>query len=321
MGKTTVRRNYKDSLFRMVFREKKELLSLYNAINGTSYDNPEDLIITTLEDVLYMGLKNDVSFLIENVMNLYEGQSSWNPNMPLRNLFYASSLYQGYLKEQHLDIYSGTRLKLPTPKFVVFYNGTRSEPDRQELLLSDSFIKTEEPPSLECRVLVLNINYGQNKELMEACKKLHDYSYFVAKVREYLSQGLMLDEAVDQAVCHCIEKDILREFLEVHRTEVSEVILTEYDEELHLKTLYAEGKAEGEARGEVMGQRRAFRQSLFRYIRRNWQLPETLRQLIEKEENPETLQEWLYMAWESESVEELEEKIEKSVSGLGNEVK
>lgn len=90
------------------------------------------------------------------------------------------------------------------------------------------------------------------------------------------------------------------------------MILTEYDEELHLKTLYAEG----EARGEVMGQRRAFRQSLFRYIRRNWQLPETLRQLIEKEENPETLQDWLYMAWESESVEELEEKIAKSVSGL-----
>ena len=103
MSNTMVRRNYKDSLFRMVFREKKELLDLYNAINGTNYNNPDDLIITTLEDVLYMGLKNDVSFLIENVMNLYEGQGSWNPNMPLRNLFYASSLYQGFVKEQHLD--------------------------------------------------------------------------------------------------------------------------------------------------------------------------------------------------------------------------
>ena len=152
------RRNYKDSLFRMVFREKKELLSLYNAINGTAYEDPEELIVTTIEDVLYMGRKNDISFLIKDVMNLYEHQSSVNPNMPLRGLIYISMLYQGYIEQNNLDIYSSTLLKLPTPKYLVFYNGTKAEPDRQELRLSDSFIKREEQPDLECRAVILNIN-------------------------------------------------------------------------------------------------------------------------------------------------------------------
>ena len=127
MGKRKVRRGYKDSLFRMVFREKKELLSLYNAINGTNYDDPDELVVTTIEDVLYMGRKNDVSFLIEDVMNLYEHQSSWNPNMPLRGLLYITMLYQGFIEQNHLDIYSSSLLKLPVPRYIVFYNVTSDE--------------------------------------------------------------------------------------------------------------------------------------------------------------------------------------------------
>ena len=207
MAEENVVRNYKDSLFRMVFREKAELLSLYNAMNGTSYDDPEDLTVTTIEDVLYMGLKNDISFLIEDVMNLYEGQGSWNPNMPLRGLFYFSMIYQGYIRQNQLDIYSSTLLKLPSPRYVVFYNGLKKEPDRQDLKLSDSFIKTDGSPCLECTAQVININFGRNEELMEACKKLHDYAYFVEKVREYLKEGLTLEASIDQAVVHCINKD------------------------------------------------------------------------------------------------------------------
>ena len=207
MAQENVVRNYKDSLFRMVFREKAELLSLYNAMNGTAYDDPEDLTVTTIEDVLYMGLKNDISFLIEDVMNLYEGQGSWNPNMPLRGLFYFSMIYQGYIRQNHLDIYSSTLLKLPSPRYVVFYNGLKEEPDRQDLKLSDSFIKAEGSPCLECTAQVININFGRNEELMEACKKLRDYAYFVEKVREYLKEGLTLEASIDQAVVHCINKD------------------------------------------------------------------------------------------------------------------
>ena len=300
MNQTTVQRSYKDSLFRMVFREKKELLSLYNALNGTDYVNPEALTITTIEDVLYMGLKNDISFLIEDVMNLYEGQSSWNPNMPLRGLFYISQVYQGYVKEQHLDIYSSALLRLPTPKYVVFYNGTRQEPERQELLLSASFINPEERPCIECTALVLNINYGHNQELMKACKKLHDYSYFVEQVRGNLREGLMLEEAVDRAVLHCIQADVLREFLEKHRAEVKHVILTEYDEELHAKTLYEEGLSIGV---------QAFRQSLLQYIGRKWPITEELKEKIEAENSLETLQHWMTLAWDCNSIEELSRQI------------
>ena len=124
MGKRSAKRNYKDSLFRMVFREKKELLSLYNAINGTMYEDPEELVVTTIEDVLYMGRKNDISFLIKDVMNLYEHQSSVNPNMPL---IYICMLYQGYLEQNNLDIYSSTRL-FPLRNIWCFTMGQKRNP-------------------------------------------------------------------------------------------------------------------------------------------------------------------------------------------------
>ena len=318
MSNTTVNRNYKDTLFRMVFREKKELLSLYNAINGTHYEDPEALTITTIENALYMGLKNDVSFIIEDVMNLYEGQSSWNPNMPLRGVFYISSLYQGYLKEHCLDLYSSVQLRLPMPQYIVFYNGSREEPDRQILRLSDSFAKNGKESCLECTAIVLNINYGRNKELLNTCKKLHDYSYFVSKVREYLREGLVLSEAVDRAVLHCMEHDILKELLEVHRTEVKQVILEEYDEELHMKTLYEEGEAKGRAAGLAEGKAaglaagaQALRQTLLECISEKWQVPEKLAQKIQEEGSLQTLQLWLSLAWKAQSVEELAEKILK----------
>ena len=312
MSNAAVNRNYKDTLFRMVFREKKELLSLYNAINGTHYEDPEALTITTIDNALYMGLKNDVSFIIEDVMNLYEGQSSWNPNMPLRGVFYISSLYQGYLKEHHLDLYSSVQLKLPIPQYIVFYNGSREEPDRQVLRLSDSFTKNGKEACLGCTAIVFNINYGRNKELLNTCKKLHDYSYFVSKVREYLREGLVLSEAVDRTVMHCLERDVLKELLEIHRAEVKQVILEEYDEELHMKTLYEEGLAEGEAKGEAKGRAagaQALRQTLLECISEKWQVPEKLIQEIQKEDSLETLQLWLSLAWRAQSAEELAEKI------------
>ena len=129
-------RNYRDTLFRMLYRNKVRLLSLFNAVNGTHYDNPDDLTITTLEGVLYLGMKNDVSCIIDMMMQLYEHQSTVNPNMPLRNLFYVSDLLQKYIYEEGLDIYSRKQIKIPTPKFVVFYNGDEEQPERKEILLS-----------------------------------------------------------------------------------------------------------------------------------------------------------------------------------------
>ena len=105
MGVPNTQRNYKDRLFVSVYKEKKELLALYNAINGSDYKNPDDLIVNTIEDVIYLGMKNDVSFIIDTKMNLYEHQSSWNPNMPLRGLFYFAMLYKGYIALKEMDLY------------------------------------------------------------------------------------------------------------------------------------------------------------------------------------------------------------------------
>ena len=150
-NKQTHNRQYKDRLWRMIFNNKKDLLQLYNAINHTDYQNPDDLEVNTLEDVFYLSMKNDVSFLVGGTMNLYEHQSTFNPNMPLRGVFYFSRLYEGYVADNNLMIYHEKRVRLPKPKYIVFYNGTKNQPDSMELKLSDCFENTDnEAPCLEC---------------------------------------------------------------------------------------------------------------------------------------------------------------------------
>lgn len=127
-----INKKYKDRVFRVIFHEKKDLLELYNAINDSNYTNPDDLTITTIEDVVYMGMKNDLSFIIGDVMNLYEHQSSFSPNLPLRGLFYFSLLYRDYIEPVKYRLYSTSPLHIPFPQYIVFYNGTKKEPERQE---------------------------------------------------------------------------------------------------------------------------------------------------------------------------------------------
>ena len=176
-------RTYKASLFQMIFKEKKELLSLYNAVNGTSYDNPDELEINTLENALYMNVKNDVSCLIDCTMNLYEHQSTYNPNMPLRGFFYFSKLYSKYADQRKMNVFSETLQKIPTPQYIVFYNGLKEEPDRQVLRLSDAFLT--DGGCLECKAVMLNINYGHNRELMEKCRPLAEYTEFIDTVSRF----------------------------------------------------------------------------------------------------------------------------------------
>ena len=333
MSKASVRRSYKDSLFRMIFKEKRELLSLYNAINGTSYQDPDELIVTTIEDVLYMGRKTDVSFLIEDVMNLYEHQSSSNPNMPLRGLLYIAMLYQGFIEQNNLDVYSGALLRLPSPKYLVFYNGAKEEPDRRELRLSDSFVKQENPPVLECRAVMLNINYGHNKELMEACRKLYEYSRFVETIRGYLGTGMKLEAAMDQAIEDCIRLDILKELLLKHRGEVKQMILTEYNQERHAKTLLEEGRRQGREESAKLLQKereknaqlqkenarllqkereqhiQTVRQLLLQVLKLKGLAADSITQRIQEEQDPKLLQQWISFAGDSDSAEELEERI------------
>ena len=151
----SVNTRYKDTLFRMLFKEKPRLLELYNAINDTDYNNPDDLEVVTLENAIYMSFKNDVSCLLDMRIQLFEHQSTVNPNMPLRDLIYVCDQYEKYIVKK--DIYSRRMIKLPTPKFVVFYNGSELQPERREMYLSEAFEKPDDNPSLELRVTQYNM--------------------------------------------------------------------------------------------------------------------------------------------------------------------
>ena len=246
---------HKDTLFRMIFSDKKDLLTLYNAVNGTDYQDSEALTICTLEDAIYMDYKNDISFLFEDVLSLYEHQSTLNPNMPLRGLIYFARNYEAFLAQDRMDIHSSVLQKLPVPQYFIFYNGLPNAPERQRLSLEDAFIQHPgKVPCLTCEATLLNINYGKNRHIMERCQKLQDYSRFIAAIRSGLSEGLILDTAVNRAVDFCINHHILQNFLVKHRAEVKNVILSTFDQENHDRIIREHFEQVGFDKGTAIGE-------------------------------------------------------------------
>ncbi len=219
---TSVQRNYKDTVFRMLYRDKSELLTLYNAVNDTHYTDPKELEVTTLENAVYLSMKNDVSCVVDLRLNLYEHQSTVNPNMPLRDLFYVAKQYEKMIQKEKLDLYSNRRIQIPSPRFVVFYNGTEEQPERKILRLSECFYHRTDEVNLELVVLQLNINPGYNGELLSKCRSLHDYMQYVDRIRRYGSQ-MLFEEAVEKAVSDCIREGILKEFLTANRVVSNEL--------------------------------------------------------------------------------------------------
>ena len=295
-------RAYKDRIFRMIFKEKRALLALYNAMNDTAYQDPEELVITTLENAIYLGMKNDVSFMICDRLFLYEHQSTKNPNMPLRNLLYVADLYSVLTKDMFL--YGELPVAIPEPRFVVFYNGEQKMKERAVLRLSDLYHPRTDHPYLELETLVLNINKGYNAELMEKCRELHDYSAFVALVREKRKNGMNLKHAVNEAIDECIHQDIMADFLRRNRAEVVKMSIYEYDEEKNYKMLQeqywnmghergksegivqgrAEGMAQGRTEGKNEGKTRAFIQLILAKMQKNY-TPEQIADILEMNPN------------------------------------
>ena len=243
-----VNRIYKDRLYKMIFNDKSELLKLYNAINGTHYDDPAMLTITTLDNAIYMTMENDLSFIIDMRLALYEQQSTVNPNLPLRFLMYITDIYSAYTKD--MNIYGSKKVQIPLPSFVIFYNGVKSQPDRTEFLLSELFHPTTDQPALELKAVMLNINKGHNQELMNACHTLRDYSEYVARIRTYSSE-MPLTDAVEKAITECIHENILRDFLLKNRAEAKAMSIYEYDEEKTLRMFREEGYEDGERNGKI----------------------------------------------------------------------
>jgi len=251
---TGTNREYKDRLFKFIFgnpENKEWTLSLYNAVNGSSYTNPDDIKLTTLENVVYMNMKNDVSFLIADTMSFYEQQSSFNPNMPMRFFVYAGMVYSRYIEtSQEYRKYSSKQQKAPTPKCICFYNGTSEKDDKTILKLSDSF---DSESDIEVVVTMINVNYGHNKELMEACKPLEEYAFFIDRVRMYQKDSDNLEEAIDKAVEDLPDNSMIKQFLMINKAEVKRMCITEYDEERTLNETREEGREEGRAEGREEG--------------------------------------------------------------------
>ena len=245
-------RKYKDTIFRMLFSDKKNLLSLYNALNGKNYSDCDKLEIVTLENAIYMSMKNDLAFILDLALFLWEHQSTYNPNIPLRDLMYIAKEYEKYIKEKGISLYSNRQQKIPAPQFIVFYNGNRKIGERMEHRLSDAYETSSGEPALELKILVININEGYNQKLMESCQILKEYAQYVSKVRTY-KKTPSLNEAVEKAVEECIQEGILREFLLKHRAEVVAMSIFEYDREWEEEILRKEEFEAGKELGEQLG--------------------------------------------------------------------
>ncbi len=251
----TVNREYKDRLFSFLFgseSNKEWTLSLYNAVNDTNYTNSEDIRFTTIEDAVYMGMKNDLSFILFQVMNIYEQQSTYNPNMPVRQLMYAGKLYDKYIQRNKLNIYGKKVARLPVPKLVTFYNGTEGKDD-EILRLSDAFEPGEEGAGadIEVRVRMININYGQNREILKACRPLMEYAWLVEQIRENRGAEMDIEKAVDKAIDDIPEEYEIRMFLIGHRAEVRDMCITEYNEAETMRMIREESREEGREEGQM----------------------------------------------------------------------
>ncbi len=240
-----INNKHKDRLFSYLFgseENKKWTLSLYNAVNHSSYSDPEAIRITTMSDVLYMGMKNDISFILENSVSLYEQQSTYNPNMALRGFMYAARFYDKYVHEHKLNIYGTELITLPVPRLVVFYNGI-DEIDDTVLELKDAFRPSVES-DISARVRMININYGKNKELLDACRPLSEYAWLIDRIREY-KKDMRIEDAVDRALNEMPQEYEIRPFLMGNRAEVKQMCITEYNEAETMQMFKAEGRKEG----------------------------------------------------------------------------
>ena len=290
-----VNRTYRSTVFIMLFEEKENLLELYNAMSGKHYTDPELLEINTLENAIYMSIKNDVSFLMDGRLSLYEHQSTYSPNLPLRFLFYISNLYSGMTRNENL--YGTRAVQIPTPEFIIFYNGEEERPERETLRLSDLYTfrgedgRTEESDyRLELKAELLNICGDNNKALKDACRTLREYAIFTDKMRTY-AKTMDIEAAAERTIEECIRENVLREFLEKHRSEVVKVSIFGYDQEKHLRQereqAWEEGREAGIAEGKAAGIAEGGQNKLSEQIQKKLRKGKTVAQIADELEEPE----------------------------------
>ena len=275
-------REYKSDVISMMLQIPEYALDVYNAMNKSGYTDPDMIQIMRLENGISLSVRNDASFFISNYLNLYEHQSTYSPNAPLRFLIYLTNLLKTTIRKR--DLYSRKRVQIATPHFAVFYNGTEKRPEKEVLKLSDAFINRTDTPEIELAVTVYNINPHNNTQLLTKSKVLSGYMIFVNRVRENLEHQKKiaqnapeydeaayeeeLEVAINEAIDYCVKHHIMEEFFRENRNEVTKSMVLDYTWERREELIRAEeyedgkregleiGRAEGEKRGRAEGERR-----------------------------------------------------------------
>ena len=255
----TANREYKNSVFKDLFHDEAAAIDLYNALTGSRFTIDDGLCFTTLDDALFMGRLNDISFTIgDKLIILIEHQASINQNMPLRALIYITRVYEKIIDNR--AIYRSKLFKIPTPEFYVLYNGVKDCPDETTLKLSDAFKRVDIPgieklplPMLELEVRVLNVNKGHNEEILEKCEVLRNYAVFIERIREYKKEGRSLEDAIAAAIDYCVARGILVEYLKNKGSEVRSMLFAEFDLETAQQVWREEGRVEGRVEGREEG--------------------------------------------------------------------
>lgn len=275
-------REYKSDVISMMLQIPEYALDVYNAMNDSAYTDPDMIQIMRLENGISLSVRNDASFFISNYLNLYEHQSTYSPNAPLRFLIYLTNLLKKLIGKR--DLYGRKRVQIATPHFAVFYNGTEKRPEKEVLKLSDAFINRTDTPEIELTVTVYNINPNNNTQLLEKSEVLRSYMIFVNRVRENLEHQKKiaqnapeydeaayeeeLEEAINEAIDYCVKHHIMEEFFRENRSEVTKSMVLDYTWERREELIRAEeyedgkregleiGRAEGEKRGRAEGERR-----------------------------------------------------------------
>lgn len=238
-------REVKSDVFSMLMEDKINALSVYNALNGSNYTDPEMVEYKTLEKGISLTVRNDAAFIVSMDLNIYEHQSTFSPNVPLRALIYLAEILKPYVKDR--DIYGSKKVMIPTPKFAIIYNGRRDRPAEEVLKLSDLFENPTDNPQIELTCTAYNINPGKNTGLLEECSVINEYTIFIEKVREY--ESAEVDEPIKKAIECCIANHVLEEFLKERGSEVLKAMTIdmtfEHREEIIRKEERAEGRVEG----------------------------------------------------------------------------
>lgn len=249
-------------MFSMLLQEPKYALEVYNALNNSDYKDESEVQIMVLENGITLSVRNDASFIVGNFINIYEHQSTVNPNMPLRSLIYVADLYRELIRDW--DIYNSKLVRVPNPRFVVLYNGTAKQPEKKELKLSDSYFHEEENLQLELTCIQYNINPGHNSSLKDRCPVLAQYIMFCEDIQSKgpYTTRTALKEALRETVMNFIDRGILKDFLERRGDEVIEMETLDYTFERRLELNRKEYYEEGHEAGLRLGMKRGLDQGI-----------------------------------------------------------